>query len=84
MSTENNSWAESIPVAQGLYNPEFEKDACGVGFMVHVKGHRSHKILSDASSIVSKKKEGYFMSNFIMFTNGFLFMFYCFYHSFAT
>ncbi|KAG0168991.1 glutamate synthase [NADH] [Apophysomyces sp. BC1034] len=52
MSTENKSWASAIPVAQGLYNPEFEKDACGVGFMVHVKGHRSHKILSDASNIL--------------------------------
>lgn len=48
----NNSWAEAIPAAQGLYNPEFEKDACGVGFMVHVKGQRSHKILSDASYIL--------------------------------
>ncbi|KAI8331792.1 hypothetical protein EDC96DRAFT_31290 [Choanephora cucurbitarum] len=49
---ENTSWAGAIPAAQGLYNPEFEKDACGVGFMVHVKGVRSHKILSDASSIL--------------------------------
>lgn len=48
----NNSWAQAIPAAQGLYNPEFEKDACGVGFMVHVKGQRSHKILSDASNIL--------------------------------
>ncbi|KAI8338965.1 hypothetical protein BC941DRAFT_469147 [Chlamydoabsidia padenii] len=52
MSLENNSWAECIPAAQGLYNPELEKDACGVGFMVHVKGKRSHKIVSDASSIL--------------------------------
>ncbi|KAI9029854.1 hypothetical protein CLU79DRAFT_831602 [Phycomyces nitens] len=51
-TNNNNSWAGAIPAAQGLYNPEFEKDACGVGFMVHVKGVRSHKILSDASSIL--------------------------------
>lgn len=48
----NTSWAQSIPQKQGLYDPEFEKDACGVGFMVHVKGVRSHKILSEASSIL--------------------------------
>jgi glutamate synthase (NADPH/NADH) len=48
----NTSWAEAIPPAQGLYNPELEKDACGVGFMVHVKGVRSHKILSEANSIL--------------------------------
>ncbi|KAG0170152.1 glutamate synthase [NADH] [Apophysomyces sp. BC1034] len=49
---ENISWAEAIPPAQGLYDPEYEKDACGVGFMVHIKGQRSHKILSDANSIL--------------------------------
>lgn len=25
-------WAEALPARQGLYNPELEKDACGVGF----------------------------------------------------
>lgn len=25
----NSTWAESIPIEQGLYNPELEKDACG-------------------------------------------------------
>ncbi|KAI9323593.1 hypothetical protein BX666DRAFT_2022321 [Dichotomocladium elegans] len=52
MSSINSSWAQAIPAAQGLYNPELEKDACGVGFMVHVKGQRSHKILTDASHIL--------------------------------
>jgi glutamate synthase (NADPH/NADH) len=49
---ENTSWAGAIPVAQGLYDPQYEKDACGVGFIVHIKGGRSHKILSDASNIL--------------------------------
>lgn len=49
---DNKSWAEAIPPAQGLYEPELEKDACGVGFMVHIEGHRSHKILSDANHIL--------------------------------
>ncbi|KAG1461631.1 hypothetical protein G6F56_005682 [Rhizopus delemar] len=48
----NKSWADTIPSAQGLYNPDFEKDSCGVGFMVHIKGKRSHKILSEASHIL--------------------------------
>jgi glutamate synthase (NADPH/NADH) len=30
---KNTSWAGAIPVKQGLYNPELEKDACGVGFV---------------------------------------------------
>jgi glutamate synthase (NADPH/NADH) len=31
-SGENRSWAGALPVKQGLYDPELEKDACGVGF----------------------------------------------------
>jgi glutamate synthase (NADPH) large chain len=34
-----------IPKAQGLYNPEHEHDACGVGFVVNIKGQRSHEIV---------------------------------------
>lgn len=33
---ENRSWAGAIPPKQGLYNPELEKDACGVGFAAYV------------------------------------------------
>jgi glutamate synthase (NADPH/NADH) len=29
---ENRSWAGALPLKQGLYDPENEKDACGVGF----------------------------------------------------
>lgn len=29
---ENKSWAGALPMKQGLYDPENEKDACGVGF----------------------------------------------------
>lgn len=29
---ENRSWAGALPMKQGLYDPENEKDACGVGF----------------------------------------------------
>ena len=34
-----------FPVAQGLYDPRFEHDACGVSFVVHMKGQRSHEIV---------------------------------------
>ena len=33
---ENRSWAGALPVKQGLYDPELEKDACGVGFAAYV------------------------------------------------
>lgn len=29
---KNKSWAGTLPLKQGLYDPELEKDACGVGF----------------------------------------------------
>ncbi len=34
--------------AQGLYDPRYEHDACGVGFVVNVKGKRSHQIVEQA------------------------------------
>jgi glutamate synthase (NADPH) large chain len=34
-----------IPKAQGLYDPAFEHDACGVGFVVDIKGKKSHGIV---------------------------------------
>ncbi len=40
------------PSKQGLYDPAFEHDACGVGFIVNIKGHKSHSIVSDALQIL--------------------------------
>jgi len=34
-----------LPDRQGLYDPAFEKDACGIGFVVNVKGNKSHDIV---------------------------------------
>ncbi|MBI5947629.1 MAG: glutamate synthase large subunit [Chloroflexi bacterium] len=36
-----------LPAAQGLYTPQHEHDSCGVGFVVHLKGNRSHQIIDD-------------------------------------
>jgi glutamate synthase (NADPH/NADH) large chain len=35
----------TLPIRQGLYDPRNEHDACGVGFIVHIKGQKSHKIV---------------------------------------
>jgi glutamate synthase (ferredoxin) len=40
------------PSAQGLYDPRREHDACGVGFVVNIKGKRSNKIVRDALTIL--------------------------------
>ena len=36
----------------GLYNPSFEHDACGIGFVVNIKGNKSHQIISDALTVL--------------------------------
>ncbi|MFO0946498.1 MAG: glutamate synthase large subunit [Planctomycetota bacterium] len=36
-----------MPSRQGLYDPRFEHDACGMGFLVDLKGRQSHKLVSD-------------------------------------
>jgi glutamate synthase domain-containing protein 2/glutamate synthase domain-containing protein 1/glutamate synthase domain-containing protein 3 len=35
----------ALPPAQGLYDPRHEHDACGIGFVAHIKGRRSHDII---------------------------------------
>ncbi|KAK2467028.1 hypothetical protein APHAL10511_001286 [Amanita phalloides] len=47
-----SSWAGSLPANQGLYLNENEKDSCGVGFVCHIKGEQSHKIVSDARQLL--------------------------------
>ncbi len=39
--------AHGLPAAQGLYDPRNEHDACGVGFIAHMKGVKSHRIVED-------------------------------------
>jgi glutamate synthase (NADPH/NADH) large chain len=41
-----------LPPARGLYDPANEHDACGVGFVVHVKGRRSHAIVEQALKVL--------------------------------
>jgi glutamate synthase (NADPH/NADH) large chain len=38
----------TVPAASGLYDPSFEKDACGVAFLVDVQGRRSHSIVAQS------------------------------------
>ncbi|HEX3178308.1 MAG TPA: glutamate synthase subunit alpha, partial [Methylomirabilota bacterium] len=40
------------PPAQGLYDPAHEHDACGVGFVVNIKGLRSHAIVRQALQVL--------------------------------
>ena len=51
---ENKNVRPGPPPAHGLYRPEFEHDSCGVGFVAHIKGRRSHQILEDADHLLCR------------------------------
>src|SRR5215470_19973001 len=40
------------PGKQGLYDPQFEHDSCGVGFVVNIKGEKSHSIIRQALQVL--------------------------------
>jgi len=42
----------SAPVAQGMYDPANEHDACGVGFVAHIKGKKRHEIIQQGLKIL--------------------------------
>ncbi len=44
--TTRKTKAAGSPAAQGLYDPRNEHDACGVGFIAHMKGKKSHQVVA--------------------------------------
>ena len=40
------------PLSNGLYREEFEHDSCGIGFVAHLKGKKSHSIISQGLDIL--------------------------------
>ncbi len=44
--------AYQSPEAQGLYDPRNEHDACGVGFVAHIKGKKSHAIIEQGLTVL--------------------------------
>ena len=42
-----------LPPAQGLYDPGYEHDACGMGFVAHLKGVKSHQIVQQALTVLT-------------------------------
>ena len=41
-----------LPKKQGLYDPALEHDACGMGFVVNIKGEKSHDIIDEALTVL--------------------------------
>jgi glutamate synthase (NADPH/NADH) large chain len=40
------------PAKRGLYDPAFEKESCGVGFVAHIRGQRSHQVILDGDQVL--------------------------------
>src|SRR5258708_17105984 len=40
------------PKETGLYEPQFEHESCGVGFVANISGGKSHKIVKDSLTIL--------------------------------
>ncbi len=41
-----------LPPKQGLYDPRFEHDACGIGFVADIQGRRTHKIVEQGVEVL--------------------------------
>jgi len=52
MSNARNITPYGWPEKQGLYDPRFEHDSCGVGFVVNMKGRKSHDIVRQALTVL--------------------------------
>lgn len=51
-STSPHESRRSAPARAGLYDPHDEHDSCGVGFVVDVKGRKSHAIVTQALQVL--------------------------------
>jgi len=43
----------NLPVKQGLYDPKFEHDACGIGAVVNIGGERTNEIINQALTVLN-------------------------------
>ena len=57
-----NRKLRDLPAPQGLYDPAFEHDACGIGFVVNIKGEKSYSIIDDALKILENLNHTTFLS----------------------
>ena len=47
---------ENERLNQGLYSPDYEHDACGVGMIVNIHGHKSHELVDGALKVLENMK----------------------------
>src|SRR5580658_11203567 len=52
MMTTRLKNTNGLPPAQGLYHPAQEHDACGIGFVANIRGHKSHEIITKGIQVL--------------------------------
>jgi glutamate synthase (NADPH/NADH) large chain len=52
MTSDDGYHSRGLPNPQGLYDPRLERDACGIGFVVNIKGEKSHEIIEQGIRIL--------------------------------
>jgi len=52
MAPKRSSTMNGLPPAQGLYDPAYEHDACGMGFVASIRGHKSHDIIQKGIQVL--------------------------------
>src|SRR3990172_2021644 len=50
---KENSQQIGLPPRQGLYDPQFEHDSCGVGMVVNINGKKSHRTLQQGLEVLT-------------------------------
>ncbi|MGE5618906.1 MAG: glutamate synthase large subunit [Sphingomonadaceae bacterium] len=53
METAHTGSPAGFPPKQGLYDPQWERDACGIGFVVNIKGKKSNEIVRQAITVLT-------------------------------
>ncbi len=43
---------DGLPPAQGMYDPRYEHDACGIGFVANIRGEKSHEIIKQGIQVL--------------------------------
>ena len=49
---KDHSVIPGLPIAQGLYDPRQERDACGIGFVCHIGGRKSHDMIEKGIQVL--------------------------------
>ncbi len=53
LSEDHKAELRKAAQEHGLYNSSYERDACGMGFVAHIKGEKSHAIIRDALTVLA-------------------------------